>query len=54
MGLHDDNVTPPAASYNACCIGVNDLGIVAEIIPHLEEVSSFIVTATVKAVSRQP
>jgi hypothetical protein len=33
-------------SYNAWCTGVNDLGIVADIIPHLEEVSSFIITST--------
>jgi hypothetical protein len=49
VGLHVDNVIPPTASYNAWCIGVDDLGIVADIIPHLEEVSSFIVTSTVKA-----
>jgi hypothetical protein len=30
------------------------LGIVADIIPHLEEVSSFILTSTVKAVPMQP
>ena len=54
MGLHVDNNITPAASYNTWCIGVNDLGIVADIIPHLEEVSSFIVTSTVKAVLMQP
>ena len=54
MGLHVDNVLPPAASYNAWRIGVEDLGIVADIILHLEEVSSFIVTSTVKAVLMQP
>jgi hypothetical protein len=50
VGLHIDNVIPPAASYNAWCIGVDDLSKVADIIPHLEEVSSFIITSTVKAV----
>ena len=55
MGLHVDNVIPPAASYNAWCIGVDNLGIVgADTILHLEEVSSFILTSTVKAVSMQP
>jgi hypothetical protein len=54
VGLHVDNVIPPAASYNAWCIIVEDLGIVADIVPHLEEVSSFIITTTVKAVSMQP
>jgi hypothetical protein len=47
LGFHVDNVIPPAASYNAWCIGVDDLGIVADIIPHLEEASRFIVTSTV-------
>ena len=37
MGLHVDNVIPPAASYNAWFIGVNDVGIVADIIPHFED-----------------
>jgi hypothetical protein len=44
----------PAAPYNAWCIRVNDLGIVADIIPHLEEVSRFIVTSIVEAVLMQP
>jgi hypothetical protein len=54
VGLHVDSVIPPAASYNAWCIFVDDLGIITDIIPHLEEVSSFILTATVKAVLMQP
>jgi hypothetical protein len=54
VGLHVDAVIPPAASYNASCIGVDDLGKVADIFPHLEEVSSFIITSTVKAVVIQP
>jgi hypothetical protein len=54
VGFHVDNNIPPAASYNAWCIGVDDLGIVADIFPNLEEVSSFILTSTVKAVSMQP
>jgi hypothetical protein len=49
VGLHVDNDIPPAASYNAWCIGVDALGIVADIIPHVEEVSSFIISSTVKA-----
>jgi hypothetical protein len=52
--LHVDNAIPPAASYNGWCIGVDSLGIIADIIPHLEEVSSFIITSNVKAVSMQP
>ena len=51
MGLHVDNVIPPAAADNAWSIGVYDLGIVAYIIPHLEEVTGFILASTVKAVS---
>jgi hypothetical protein len=54
VGLHVDNDIPPGASYNAWCIGVDNLGIVADIIPHIEEVSSFIVTSTIKAVLMQP
>ncbi len=53
MGLHVDNVIPPAASYSAWCMSADDLGIVEDMIPHLEEVSSFIVISTVKAVSMQ-
>jgi hypothetical protein len=54
VGLHVNNVIPPAALYNAWCIGVNDLVKVADIVPHLEEVRSFIITSSVMAVSVQP
>jgi hypothetical protein len=45
--LHVEHIIPPAAAYNAWCESVNDLGIVADVIPHLEEVNSFVVTSTV-------
>jgi hypothetical protein len=47
VGLHVDNVIPSAAAYNARGIGVYDFCIVADIIPYLEEVCSFIITSTV-------
>ena len=53
MGDHIDNEIPLAAAYNSYRKGVYDSSIVeADIISHLEEVTSFIVTLTaVKAVS---
>jgi hypothetical protein len=45
--LHVDNVIPSAAAYNARGIGIYDFRIVADIIPHLEEECSFIITSTV-------
>lgn len=47
MVLHVDNVIPLAAADNAWGIGVYDLGIVADIIPHLEEVTGFFLASTV-------
>ena len=47
MGLNVDNAIPPAAAYNARGVGVYDFRIVADVIPHLEEVRSFIVTSAV-------
>ncbi len=45
--LHVDSVIPLAAADNAWGVGVYDLGIVADVIPHLEEVTGFILASTV-------
>ncbi len=48
MVLHVDSVIPLAAADNAWGEGVYDLGIVADVIPHLEEVvTGFILASTV-------
>ncbi len=51
MVLHVDSVIPLAAADNAWGVGVYDLGIVADVIPHLEEVTDFILASTVLPVS---